>query len=808
MAVLPSGYTYLQTLEDGVLRKLYTAARHDGVPCLCEEVFVGPPPAPSASSLRACSASIARLDSPFLGKYILVQPDNQRRSVFLLSQHVQDFSLFTLFTAHTGSRPYTPEDDIWQILYGALQGLAYLHSPLAKPVLVHGAISPTSVYVSRDGAGLLRSLWSVRESGSPFTGDAYSPLTPYVAPEVLKSQAITTKADVWALGCVIYELCAQKQLFAAASEEEMVARILTPVSVTLPPQYSRDLVTVLRAMLEQDPFQRPGAVVLLGHPRFEHFDNSLPEDHEATADCKDPTLSRVSTVLADSTMSFSSVGSSVAPLLPESNSPLSQAIAAGNKTAFTKALGAWKGKPDSNGYSSLMYAIVYQNTPMAKLLLKSDAGLQDRTGRSALMYASSYDKLELVQELIRREGRLRDRAGRTALMHAAASDSLLSIRALIPLEAGLADNEGSTALMIAIKSGAYRAVSMLYIQEARYQSMLGKTALMLAAQLDCGVAINLLAEEETYLEDSYGMTASQYAELAGNQVGELALREHDQTIVTGKTVAGRLSPLPKLGIKGGALTLEERERVNMLSGSLPRDEQGNTSLMLAILAGDRISAESYLPSQMGFRNADSETALMLCAKKNLSGIAALLLAAESGLRVGLSSSVPKERVGMTALMHAAEANAVEVCKVLLTAEAGSVRKDGKTALILAAMADAKDAALVLGACDKEAGQHDTNGFTALMGAVQHRNVDLAKLLLKKEAGFQKNDGTAAIHIAVFLEDVALVKLLFPYEKDLQLADGRTAQTIAIALNNPALQAVFDEPTKKRSKSRAQGSAKR
>lgn len=92
--------------------------------------------------------------------------------------------------------------------------------------------------------------------------------------------------------------------------------------------------------------------------------------------------------------------------------------------------------------------------------------------------------------------------------------------------------------MIAIKSGAYRAVSMLYIQEARYQSMLGKTALMLAAQLDCGVAINLLAEEETYLEDSYGMTASQYAELAGNQVGELALREHDQTIVTGKTVAG------------------------------------------------------------------------------------------------------------------------------------------------------------------------------------------------------------------------------------------------------------------------------
>ena len=153
---------------------------------------------------------------------------------------------------------------------------------------------------------------------------------------------------------------------------------------------------------------------------------------------------------------------------------------------------------------------------------------------------------------------------------------------------------------------------------------------------------------------------------------------------------------------------------------------------------------------------------------------------------------------MTALMYAAE------CVKLV---AGSVRKDGKTALILAAMADARDAALVLAACEKEAGQRDTNGFTALMGAVQHRNTDLARLLLRREAGVQKNDGTAAIHIAVFLEDAALVKMLCPYEKELQLADGRTAHMIAAALNNPALHAVFEEPKRKRARSRAQGSTR-
>ena len=67
--------------------------------------------------------------------------------------------------------------------------------------------------------------------------------------------------------------------------------------------------------------------------------------------------------------------------------------------------------------------------------------------------------------------------------------------------------------------------------------------------------------------------------------------------------------------------------------------------------------------------------------------------------------------------------AADMCKVLVAAEAGSVRKDGKTALAPAAVADARDAALVLAACEKEAGQRDTNGFTALMGAVQHRGTD-------------------------------------------------------------------------------------
>ena len=41
----------------------------------------------------------------------------------------------------------------------------------------------------------------------------------YVSPEVLKGEGFNEKADVWALGCILYELCCVKKLFDDKSEE-------------------------------------------------------------------------------------------------------------------------------------------------------------------------------------------------------------------------------------------------------------------------------------------------------------------------------------------------------------------------------------------------------------------------------------------------------------------------------------------------------------------------------------------------------------------------------------------------------------
>lgn len=126
-----------------------------------------------------------------------------------------------------------------------------------------------------------------------------------------------------------------------------------------------------------------------------------------------------------------------------------------------------------------------------------------------------------------------------------------------------------------------------------------------------------------------------------------------------------------------------------------------------------------------------------------------------------------------------------VCKVLVAAEAGSVRKDGGTALVPAAGLTRR-----LPVCCQHTDGHCSEGLSAQ----KHRS---ASLVEEKPASREAPLQCISRHP----RSAALVEMLCPYEKELQLADGRTAHVIAAALNNPALHAVFEEPKKKRARSR-------
>ena len=50
---------------------------------------------------------------------------------------------------------------------------------------------------------------------------------PYSSPEILKGEPYNEKTDVWALGCILYELCCLKRAFADNNEEQIKQNILS-----------------------------------------------------------------------------------------------------------------------------------------------------------------------------------------------------------------------------------------------------------------------------------------------------------------------------------------------------------------------------------------------------------------------------------------------------------------------------------------------------------------------------------------------------------------------------------------------------
>jgi len=82
---------------------------------------------------------------------------------------------------------------------------------------------------------------------------------PYMSPEQARGQAVDRRADVWALGCVLYECLTGRQAFAGETTSDVVARILErePDWSALPASVPPRLHDLLRRCLTKPAAERP-----------------------------------------------------------------------------------------------------------------------------------------------------------------------------------------------------------------------------------------------------------------------------------------------------------------------------------------------------------------------------------------------------------------------------------------------------------------------------------------------------------------------------------------------------------------------
>lgn len=147
-----------------------------------------------------------------------------------------------------------PEAQVWKWFMQICIALDYIHDKK----IIHRDLKTQNIFLTKNGDikigdfGICRVLSKSDELASTSVGTPY-----YIAPEVCKGEPYNYKADVWSLGCIIYELCALKRPFEGDSIATVLNSILNKTPEPLPNCYSELLTSLIFSMLDKNHITRP-----------------------------------------------------------------------------------------------------------------------------------------------------------------------------------------------------------------------------------------------------------------------------------------------------------------------------------------------------------------------------------------------------------------------------------------------------------------------------------------------------------------------------------------------------------------------
>ena len=156
-----------------------------------------------------------------------------------------------------------PEELIWHYLSQMALGLQYLH----ERRILHRDIKPQNIMLDAHNNVKIGDLGFGRLLA---TGEHHvrsgvgTPL--YFSPELCQEKPYNEKSDMWALGCLVYEMAAQRTPFTAANQVALASKIVQSEPEPVPQQYSVELQFLINRLLEKDQDVRPSARQVLSYP--------------------------------------------------------------------------------------------------------------------------------------------------------------------------------------------------------------------------------------------------------------------------------------------------------------------------------------------------------------------------------------------------------------------------------------------------------------------------------------------------------------------------------------------------------------
>src|SRR5258708_28221121 len=201
------------------------------------------------------------LDHPNIVKVLDV--GHESGTYFIAMEYIPGRDLLAICRRGVEVGNFLPRHLAVAILAQAARGLVYAHEKAGddgEPLrVVHCDLSPGNIVVAWGGTvklvdfGIARATIMLRESDHSVAGK-YN----YMAPEQIRGEPVDARADLFALGIILYELTVGKRLFRGRPEQVIRLVLEDPIvpPTALRPDYPPGLEKIVMRALARDPAER------------------------------------------------------------------------------------------------------------------------------------------------------------------------------------------------------------------------------------------------------------------------------------------------------------------------------------------------------------------------------------------------------------------------------------------------------------------------------------------------------------------------------------------------------------------------
>ena len=207
---------------------------------------------------------LKKLDCKYIIKYYDSFEENKTLNIVM--EYCENGDLSSFINDNKQKNKILPETQIWKFFIEMSLGLSYMH----YHKILHRDLKTLNIFLTKDlhikigDLGVAKILQNTIHAHT-FIGTPY-----YLSPEMCEEKPYNEKSDVWALGCILYELITFKKPYSANNQAALFFKITNghyePISNHL--KYSKELKKMVDLLLEKNYIHRPSMKELIENSTF------------------------------------------------------------------------------------------------------------------------------------------------------------------------------------------------------------------------------------------------------------------------------------------------------------------------------------------------------------------------------------------------------------------------------------------------------------------------------------------------------------------------------------------------------------